>query len=268
MLSSHVTPHPPSPPLESNMAQITACNSLPGGAQSCSRCALITNYKGTETPYTGGLDDLELIRGSSGGPVCFSGVFPLPTVLFPDWGLPWNGCTGTQLAPGSAQVCSFPNEPPCTDSMLDQEGWGAGLVDCTLLAHTDLVLKPYAPCDRPFLAYTPFSGRGDHLAPTSRSLESPHVASWLDAANFSGLSQALIDTITQARAVSHGGAAGSMGRGRVWVLEVEDGDRGSPDHGGAGDWPEANLLHRWKAEDELRDWQDAAAVGQKMADGS
>ncbi len=84
MLSSHVTPHPPSLPLESNMAQITACNSLPGGAQSCSRCALITNYKGTETPYTGGLDDLELIRGSSGGPVCFPGVFPLLTVLFPD----------------------------------------------------------------------------------------------------------------------------------------------------------------------------------------
>ncbi len=68
--------------------------------------------------------------------------------------------------------------------------------------------------------------------------------------------------------MGHGGAAGSTGRGGFWVLEVEDGDRGSPDHSGVGDRPEASLLHRWKAEDELRDWQDAAAVGQKMADGS
>ncbi len=49
---------------------------------------------------------------------------------------------------------------------------------------------------------------------------------------------------------SQGGATGSTGRGRVWVL---------------GDWepptsmeletnrPAANLLHRWKAADELRD---------------
>lgn len=60
-----------------------------------------------------------------------------------------------------------------------------------------------------------------------------------------------------------------MGRGRVRFLDAENGDQDPLTTVELEtDRPKANLLHRWKAEDELRDWQDAVAAGQKMADGS
>ncbi len=49
--------------------------------------------------------DLELIRGSSGRPVCFPRVLPLPAVFLPDRGPPWHRRTGTQLASGFMQLC-------------------------------------------------------------------------------------------------------------------------------------------------------------------
>ncbi len=66
--------------------------------------------------------DLELIRGSSGGPVCFPRVHPLPTVFFPDRGPPRHRRTGTQLASELTQVCVSPSEPIHTDTVQAQGG--------------------------------------------------------------------------------------------------------------------------------------------------
>ncbi len=72
-ITSHVTARPPSPPLESHTVQVTARCSHPGEAQSCGRCALTTAHipRRVATPSRDDPANLESIRGSSGGPVCF-----------------------------------------------------------------------------------------------------------------------------------------------------------------------------------------------------
>ncbi len=89
-ITPHVTARPPSPPLESHAVQVTACCSHPGEAQSCGRRTLTTAHitQRVETPSRDDPADLESIRGSSGRPVCFPRVLPLPAVLFPDRGPP------------------------------------------------------------------------------------------------------------------------------------------------------------------------------------
>ncbi len=77
-ITSHVTARPPSTPLESYAAQITARCPHPGEAQSCGRCALTT------ARFSQRMATLESILGSSGGPVFFPRVLPLPAVFFPD----------------------------------------------------------------------------------------------------------------------------------------------------------------------------------------
>ncbi len=79
-ITPHVTARPPSSPLESHAVQVTACCSHPGAAQSCGRRALTTAHvpRRVATPYRDDPADLELIRGSSGRPVCLPGVLPLP----------------------------------------------------------------------------------------------------------------------------------------------------------------------------------------------
>ncbi|KAL0152613.1 hypothetical protein M9458_052336 [Cirrhinus mrigala] len=77
-------------------------------------------------------------------------------------------------------------------SLLAQGGRGAGLVGCAVLAQPDLVRRTHVLRDSPSLEDSPgegpsFSGDGHHLAPP---------------ADLSGLPQAVIDTITQARAPS------------------------------------------------------------------
>ncbi len=67
--------------------------------------------------------DLESIRGSSGRPVCFPRVLPLPAVLFPDRGPPRHRRTGTQLASGLTQVCISPSEPTRTDFVIMCGSW-------------------------------------------------------------------------------------------------------------------------------------------------
>ncbi len=62
------------------------------------------------TPSRDDPADLESIRGSSGRPVCFPRVLPLPAVFLPDRGHPRHGRAGTQLASGSMQVCISPSE--------------------------------------------------------------------------------------------------------------------------------------------------------------
>ncbi len=85
-ITSHVKAHPPSPPLESHAAQIAARCPHSGGAQSCSRCTLTTAHvpRRMATPSREEPADLESIQGSSGRPVCFPLVFPLPAVFLPD----------------------------------------------------------------------------------------------------------------------------------------------------------------------------------------
>ncbi len=113
-----VTACPPSPPLESQAVQFTARCSHPVEAQSCSRRALTTAHipRRVATPSRDDPADLESIRESSGRPVCFPRVLPLPAVLFPDRGPPRQRCTATQLASGLTQVCVSPSEPTHTDT--------------------------------------------------------------------------------------------------------------------------------------------------------
>ncbi len=205
----HVTAHPPSPPLESHAPQITARCPHPGEAQSCSRCAPTTAHiqRRMATPSRDNPADLELIRGSSGGPVCFPRVLPLPAVFFPDRGPPWHRCTGTQLASSFTQVCVSPSEPTRTDSVQAQGGQGAGPAGRAVLAHPDLVSRTHFPRDSPSLVHSseegpPFTGARHHMAPAYRSVEPSCVAPERDVADLSGLPQAVVDTITQARAPS------------------------------------------------------------------
>ncbi len=207
-ITPHVTGRPPSPPLESHAALIAACCPHSGGAQSCSRCALTTAHvpRRMATPSRDDPADLESIRGSSGRPVCFPRVLPLPAVFSLTEG-PRHGRTGTQLASGFTQVCVSPSEPAHIDTVQGQGGRGAGPAGHAVLAHPDLVSRTHSPRDSPSLAHSseegpPFSGARHHLAPASRSVEPSCVAPGRDAADLSGLPQAVVETITQARAPS------------------------------------------------------------------
>ncbi len=155
-ITPHVTANPPSPPLESHPAQIAAHGPHSGGAQSCSRCALMTAHvhRRMATPSRDDPVDLESIRGSSGRPFCF----PLPAVFPLDRGLPWHGHTGTQLASDFMQVCVSPSEHVRTDTVQGQGGLGEGPAGRTVLAH------PHSSEEGP-----PFSVARHHMAPASRS---------------------------------------------------------------------------------------------------
>ncbi len=134
------------------------------------------------TPSRDDPADLESIRGSSGGPVCFPRVLPLPAVFFFDRGPPRHGRTGTQLASGLTQVCVSPSEPTRTDTVQAQGGRRAGPAGRAALAHPDLVSRTHFPRDSTSLAHSseegpPLSGAQHHMAPASRSVEPPSVAS-------------------------------------------------------------------------------------------
>ncbi len=98
---------------------------------------------------------------------------------------------------GFMQVClSY------TDPVQDQGERGAGL-GCAVLAHQDLVCRPHASHNSPSLEDYPeegpsFSGDGHDLAHATRSMEPTHLASRQDAVDLSGLSQAVIDTLSLA----------------------------------------------------------------------
>ncbi|KAI2650115.1 ORF V: Enzymatic polyprotein [Labeo rohita] len=124
------------------------------------------------------------------------GILPLLAVLRPDRGPPRQGRADTQLAPGLPQTLCKIRE--------DEE---QDLLVAPFLAHPDLVCRPYAPRNSPSLEDSPeegpsFSGDRHNLAPASQPLEPPCVASGRDSADFTGLSQAVINSIIQARAPS------------------------------------------------------------------
>ncbi len=208
-ITPHVTARLPSPPLESHAVQVTARCSHPGEAQSCGRRALTTAHipRRVGTPSRDDPADLESIRGSSGGPVCFPRVLPLPALLFPDRGSPRHRRTGTQLASVLTQVCVSPSGPTRTDTVQAQGGRGAGRAGCAPLAHPDLVSRTHFPRESTSLVHSsveghPLSGARHHMAPASRSMEPSCVAPRRDAADLRGLPPAVVETIIQARAPS------------------------------------------------------------------
>ncbi|KAL0200122.1 hypothetical protein M9458_003309, partial [Cirrhinus mrigala] len=82
----------------------------------------------------------------------------------------------------------------------DQGGREAGSVGCASLAHPNLVCRPHGPHGSPSLEDSPeegpsFSGDEHNLAPASRSLEPPRVASGRDSVDLTGLPQAVINTV-------------------------------------------------------------------------
>ncbi len=83
--------------LQAGVPLVTACCSHPGAAQSCGRRALTTAHipRRVATPSLDDPADLELIRGSSGRPVCLPRVLPVPGVLLPDRRPPRHRRTGT-----------------------------------------------------------------------------------------------------------------------------------------------------------------------------
>ncbi|KAI2668135.1 Tyrosine recombinase slr0733 [Labeo rohita] len=124
-----------------------------------------------------------------------------------EWRLhPETGRTGTQLASG-AQVRLSPSEPPCTDTVQDQGGRGAGSAGCAILAHPDLVSRTHFPrgspsLENPLEERPSFAGDGHNLAPVPRPVEPARLAPGQDVSDLSGLPQAVIETITQSRAPS------------------------------------------------------------------
>ncbi len=146
-LPSYVATRPPPPHQESEASEVPSCHPHPWSVQSGSRRA--STSRGVKISSPGGSADLGMVRSWSGGPVCISRYHPLQVVLLTNRGNARHGCTGTQLAPGPAQICIYPSEPNGTDNVQDQGGWGAGLVSGSILARQDLVPGTH---DSPFLA--------------------------------------------------------------------------------------------------------------------
>ncbi len=146
-LPSYVATRPPPPHQESEASEVPSCHPHPWSVQSGNRRA--STSMGVKISSPGGSADLGMVRSWSGGPVCISRYHPLQVVLLTNRGNARHGCTGTQLAPGPAQICIYPSEPNGTDNVQDQGGWGAGLVSGSILAQQDLVPGTH---DSPFLA--------------------------------------------------------------------------------------------------------------------
>ncbi len=109
------------------------------------------------------------VQSCSSGPVCISRNHPLPGVLLPNRGNAWHGCTGTQLAPGPAQICVPPVSLIAQTLCKIREDKEQVLL-ASILAQQDLVPVTHAPCDSPFLAdsseeRSAFSKTGHPLAP-------------------------------------------------------------------------------------------------------
>ncbi len=155
-ITSHDTAHPPSPPLESDAVQVAACHPHPGGAQSCSQCALTTAHvpRRMATPSWDDLADLESIRGSSGRPVC------LPRVLLYDSlteaplvQTHWH-TAGLWLYASMHSPVSLPAQALCKVRENEEQV----LLVCAVLAHPYLVFGTHAPGDSPSLAHASEQG--------------------------------------------------------------------------------------------------------------
>ncbi len=190
MITPHVTARPPSRPLESDAAQIAVCRPHSRGAQSCSRRAhdsSLSLENGDSIPRQSGWS------GVDSGKLRWTYLLPTspPTAsCITPWPRPPSARTRWHTAVlGLYASMRFPSKPPRTDIVQGQGGRGAGLVGCAFLAHQDLVSRTHAPRDSPSLAHPPETG-------PSLSGAQHHLA------DFAGLSPAVVNTITQARASS------------------------------------------------------------------
>ncbi len=197
-LPSHVATRPPPPgPF------------VPSTSQECSigqpTSCLEQHFQASGDSIPRWFSWLGTVRSCSGRPVCISRNHPLPGVLLPNRGNARHGCTGTQLAPGPAQICVPPSEPTSTDTVQDQGGRGAGLVSGSILAQQDLVPGTHAPRDSPSLANSSeegsaFSETGHPMAPASGPVETPCMVPGWDAEVLGDLPQEVALTIASARA--------------------------------------------------------------------
>jgi len=101
----------------------------------------------------------------------------------------------------------FPSEPSRTDTVQSQGGRGTDLSSCAVLAQLDLVPRIHAPHDSTSLAHSSeggpaFSETGHSMAPASRPVETPCLVPGWDAEVLGDLPQAVVNTITSARAPS------------------------------------------------------------------
>ncbi len=170
-ITPHVTARPPSPPLESHAAQIAARCPHSGGAQSCGRRALTTAHfpRRMATPSRDDPAVLESIRRSSGRPVCFSRVLPLPVVF------PWPRAPSARTHWHTAGLGLYasmhsPSEPARTDTVQSQGGRGAGLLVAPFWPTRTWFPETHSPRDSPSLAHSseeglPFSGARHHWHP-------------------------------------------------------------------------------------------------------
>ncbi|KAL0179664.1 hypothetical protein M9458_025106, partial [Cirrhinus mrigala] len=146
-----------------------------------------THIPGEANRVADSLGDSTLSRG----PLCLTGIHPLPAVV---------RRTGTQLAKG-------PTQPHRTNPVQSQGGRGTDSLGGPLLAQQNLVLGSGAPGISSSLAHSseegpPFSGEGHNLAPAPRSLEPPPLVPGRDQEDFRDLSPSVVNTLLQARAPS------------------------------------------------------------------
>ncbi len=207
-LPSHVATRPPPPPLESEASEVASRHSYSGLAQpdrptSCHE--LRSPENGDSIPRRSSWFATFWTR--TGRPVHVPRDVALPVVLLPDRGNTRHGRTGTQLAAGPSQICISPSEPSRTDTVQGQGGRGADPARGTILAYQDLVPRADAPRDSPSLAdsseeVSTDSEMGHLMAPASRPLETSCLVPRWDAEVLGDLAQAVVDTITSARAPS------------------------------------------------------------------
>ncbi len=208
-ITPHVTARPPSPPLESHVAQIAARCPHSGGAQSCGRCALTTAHFPGEwrlhpetirliwSRFGEAQVDLFASRESSHCQLHFSLT---------------EGTLGTDALAHSwpRALCKYAFPPVSllaqTLCKVREDEEQVLLVAPSWPTRTwfpELILLATAPpWPIPLRKDPPFSGARHHFAPASRPVEPPCVAPGRDAADLSGLPQAVVETITQARAPS------------------------------------------------------------------
>ncbi len=151
-ITPHVTARPPSPPLESHAAQIAArCPTFRGVLNRCGRRALTTAHfpRRMATPSRDDPADLESIRRSSGGPVCFSRVLPLPVVFLPDRGLPRTDALAHSW-PRALCKYAFPPVSLLAQTLCKvREDEEQVLLVAPFLAHPDLVSRTPSPREQP-----------------------------------------------------------------------------------------------------------------------
>ncbi|KAI2667056.1 Gag-Pol polyprotein [Labeo rohita] len=180
----HVASCPPSPPLDSDVAQIAMYRSYSRVAEPCSQHTLTTAHSPwrMETPSPGGSAHLESIWGSPESSLCqlFYSLTEAPIgmdALAHSWP---RGLIKYAFPPVSllAQtLCKIREDKE--KILLVTPFWP------TRICFAELMLED-SPEEGPS-----FSGVGHHLAPASRSVEPSHVASGWDTVGLSGLPQAM-----------------------------------------------------------------------------